>query len=466
MLPTFYAAIVVLGGLLGTKHRAIYWQMLLCVFGGGAAFLLPALGGANVTPAVAFLPFIMFRAWMERERAGFGENTRLAKSSFWILGVATWGVLSAIMLPRVLSGLVEIMTVDRDSGESVTVLVPLRPVSGNITQSGYAMGAAMAFMSMRVLLSREGRMQHFKRAVLMIGTLDVLFALLNLAEFYAGFPPVLETLRNAGYVQFNNDVSGGLVRIQGTFPETSMFSMFTIPLFAFCLSLWLKDRSSRYAGVLAAALLSLLLLSTSTTAYTAIAIYMAGVCAQLLWVAYAKGNLPRLEWIVMGVGTIVLVVGGAFVFELEVTKRVLEFFDLTVASKLSSRSGDMRALWNAQAWANFRDTYGLGVGMGSARASSFALVLLSNLGALGTLMFLAFLREVWVGARLESPRDASIPSAARHATFAALIAACMSSTVFDLGVAFYAYAAAATTAPRHQARRSRAYDRELLQAAA
>jgi hypothetical protein len=460
MLPTYYAAIVILGGLFGANHRVLYWQMALCVFGGGAAFLL--VGGSNVTPAVAYLPYLMYRALKERERTPFGQNTRLAKGSFWVLALAAWGVLSALLLPRLFAGVVQVMTIERDSGKAMTVLAPLRPLSGNVTQTGYLIGGALAFLSMRVLLSREGRMEHFKRAVLVLGSLDAFFGLLNLGEFWAGLPPMLALLRNARYAQFENDVSNGLVRIQGTFPETSMFSAFTMPLFAFCFSLWFHDRKARYPGLLALVLLTLLLLSTSTTAYAAIGVYLAGFAAQMLAIAYSKGKLPRLEWFVMIVGTVLLLIGSAFVFELEVTHKVVDFFNHTVFDKLDSHSGEVRSSWNAQAWANFLDTYGVGVGMGSARASSFALVLLSNLGAIGLLLFAAFMRQVWVGARLESAWDASIPSAARHAAFAAVISSCMSATVFDLGVAFYAYAAAATVDPQRALRRQQIHESEAM----
>ena len=65
--------------------------------------------------------------------------------------------------------------------------------------------------------------------------------------------------------------------------------------------------------------------------------------------------------------------------------------DSTVGGKVHSRSGIERATWNWQAWSNFVDTYDLGVGLGSARASSFPLVVLSNRGLPGGLMFSAFL---------------------------------------------------------------------------
>jgi hypothetical protein len=109
---------------------------------------------------------------------------------------------------------------------------------------------------------------------------------------------------------------------------------------------------------------------------------------------------------------------------------------------MDSSSALERGSWNAQAWQNFIDTWGVGTGLGSARASSYPLVLASNLGVLGLLLYAAFLAHVFFGTTQGAVEP--IVGASRRAVLAALIAACISAVVFDLGLAFYAYAAAAT----------------------
>jgi hypothetical protein len=59
MIPTPFAAIVLLGGLFARGGGALTLEVLLCLFGAAAAISLPALGGATVTPAVVFLPFLL-----------------------------------------------------------------------------------------------------------------------------------------------------------------------------------------------------------------------------------------------------------------------------------------------------------------------------------------------------------------------------------------------------------------------
>jgi hypothetical protein len=105
-----------------------------------------------------------------------------------------------------------------------------------------------------------------------------------------------------------------------------------------------------------------------------------------------------------------------------------------------------RMSWNLQGLANLVDTFGLGVGLGSARVSSFIVTLLANLGLPGTLLYGLFVWGVFQAPAGDSPPDgdeARLRHAFRHAFAAALCAAAVSATVFDRGPAFYLYAAAA-----------------------
>jgi hypothetical protein len=321
-------------------------------------------------------------------------------------------------------------------------LFPLRPVSGNFTQAGYAVAGVCAFFAFRSLLAPRGRLAHFRDAVLLLGTLNCVAAAWSLGEYYLGAPALLDSLRNAGYGINRAYESGGLLRIAGTFPETSAFSAFTLPLFAFSLGLWLRGSRPQLAAALALTSLALLLASTSATAYAGLALYLGSLALGLGWSAYSRGNVPRLSSLMVWLCLALLLVGVAFSFELEVSRRVRAFLDETLFLKLDSFSGVERGSWNRQAWANFLDTYGIGVGLGSARASSFPMVLLSNVGLPGMLLFLAFLKHVLWLPRETAPSP--VARASRQAVLACLIAASLSATVFDLGVAFFGFAAAST----------------------
>ena len=447
MTPTFMALFVALGAVYGWRRDPIRVLLICCLFGGSAALLLPELGNATITPAVLFVPFFVCCAFLAGGPSAFSRELAFPGAGFWLLLLVMWCAAASFFLPRIFAGDVLVTAVTRDAQHRVGSLVALRPVSGNITQLGYALGSLLVFAAVRVLLRQRGGLERFGEAVLVVAGLNCFAALVNLAELYAGFPPMLEYVRNASYAILHGEEIAGVARITGTFAESSAFSGFTLPLFAFTATLWLKNVSPRIAGALAVASLVLLLLSTSTTAYVGLLACVACLILPLVWNAVRSGRLLRAGVLLPAAGVITLAVCAVLLFDPATVKAVTRFFDLTLFNKLESTSGVERSAWNYQAWLNFTQTYGLGVGLGSARASSYPLVLLSNIGAIGGVLYLAFL------ARLRAPRnvhvvpelEAVIPAAARQAVLATMIAATISATVFDLGIAFYAFAAAAAT---------------------
>jgi hypothetical protein len=443
MAINFFAVIVFLAGLFASRNGVLYWQMVFCLFAAATALSLPALGGAVITPGVLFLPFLMLRAWLDVR--GTNYLGRIPAAGVWLALLVMWAVVGSIFIPRLLAGEVMVLTIDRSAPVLGPALFPLRPVSGNITQSGYAVGGLCAFLAIRGLLERPGRLDHFCSAVLLLSSLNCAAALLNLAEFHLGLPSLLDHVRTA-YASFEAyEAAGtGLMRIQGTFPETSGFCVFTIPLFAFTFSLWLNRVRPLYTGVLSLVSFLLLLFSTSTTAYVGLTIYFAILAFVLTRRGYLRGSVPRVGMLAAAGLLLLVLVGSAFVLETRVADQVTHHFAVTVFQKLETKSGMERGTWNRQAWQNFLETFGLGVGLGSARGSSYPLVLLSNVGLIGTVLFCAFLWRVFQRPRGNSEPIPPICEAARQSVLAALAATAVSYGVFDLGVAFYALAAAAT----------------------
>jgi hypothetical protein len=445
VVPTAFGAIVLALGFLVGEAGALTLQLWLCLFGAAAAISLPALGGATITPPVFFLPFL---TWKAVRRGKFAEYLReVPRAGMYIAVLALWGLITAVVMPRLFGGEVLVLTVDRTSGAGGVQEIPLRPVSGNITQSAYALGGACAFLVTHHLLRKPGRLETFRNAALTLGALTCAAAVLNLLEFYAGFPSLLEYVRTADYAHFGSyEAAGtGLMRIAGTFSEASAFAAFTLPLFAFASTLWYFDVRAKFAGAVAVGCFLLLAVSTSTTAYVGLAGYFAVVGLHLASRVYLSRWLRRARVFALLVSLLSLFVLASVLFQLSFAQKILGVLDAFVFTKLESDSAATRGLWNAQAWGNFQDTYGLGVGLGSARASSYPLVLLSNVGLFGFGLFVAFCRAVLFPKRSTVQTPTAI--AARNASLCVLISAGLVGTVFDLGVAFYLYCAAACSAP-------------------
>jgi hypothetical protein len=439
MTPTWFFLVVVAFGVFANGPRAIQAQLLFCLFGATAAAELTALGGAPVLPAVAFLPFFLSRAWAERAPS----LRRMPRAGVWLIVTVAWAVFSALVLPRLLEGSVAIKTFDR-GGRDGAVTVLLRPVSGNITQSAYAVIDVLVFFAMRVMLVRRDRMDTFARGVLLLAAVNCFAGVFGLAEYYAGLPRILEAVRNAKYTVYDTYELGGIARVQGTFPEASMFAMFTLPLFAFTSSLWFTRAYSPYAGWLTALSLALLLISTSGTAYVGLAVYFGIVGLGLAARLFTRGVVPRAESLLVASALAVIAVGVVLVSSPEPLKYVGQFLDTVLFRKMTSSSGVDRAAANWLAWTDFLQTYGLGVGLGSTRASSFALVLLSNLGVVGVLAFSLFLLSAFRSPEPDDSTTSVVARASRQAMIGGLIAASIAGNVFELGIAFYCFAAAAT----------------------
>ena len=443
-LTPFTLLVFGIGPFLSTSATLAFF-LFLCLFGAAAAVEFPALGGASAPPAAAFLPFLAWRAF--RRRGDTPYFRRVPRSGVWLMALVGWGVLSAVVIPRLLAGEVEILTIDRSSALFEVVLYPLRPVSGNITQACYAVCDLVVFLAVRELLAAPGRLTVFRDAVLWLGALDAFAAFLNLLEYYAGLPPVLPYVRTGGYQIYESYELGGLVRIQGTFAEASHFANFTLPLFAFAFATWLYTPARpRFAGALTVVLFALLVASTSSTAYTGLIVYLGLLAALRASTILSRRLVPRVRTPALVIGALVSLAAGVALFDTDVFQRAYDYFDSVLLRKFQTSSGEDRMALNRQAWLNFIETYGLGVGLGTARASSFPFVLLSNLGAAGTLLFGGFLVQVFRRRSAAAGALNPVSRAARHALVASLAGALASGFVFDLGVLFYALAAAAAAA--------------------
>ncbi len=457
MIPTYFAALVCLSGLAARAAGALPWLLFWSLFGASAAFALPALGGASISPAVAFLPFVIVASLRDHGASKWISGCSDGEPGFWLLLAVTWGVVGAIFLPRLFAGEVDVLTTDRLAVEGGTSLrlAPLRPVSTNISQSAYAVGGLLCFLSARALCRAPAGFQRFTTGVLVLCGANIAAALINIGELYLGLPRVLEFVRNGGYAMLSQSGISGLQRIHGTFPEASSFAGFTLPLFAYTFTMWRSGVQAALSGSLALSLLVLLLISTSSTAYVGLAIYFVALAVLAIW-AVLTGAVDRSLPLLLGIiGLLIAAVAMLGIFAPGVFRPVGNFFDITLFGKLDSSSGMERGSWNAQAWLNFVETRGAGVGLGSARASSLPLVLLSNMGAAGSALFALFVVAVYLHRQATDLGVEVVAAirAARHALFATLIVASISAAVFDLGMAFYAFAAIACgLAPRRHAR--------------
>ncbi|WP_292899666.1 MULTISPECIES: hypothetical protein [unclassified Nitratireductor] len=439
-LSLFLGAVV----LVSPPRLAFYVIVVSTLFGAAAAFSVPGLGGASILVPSLLLAFYCLRFFM-----AFGEKPVFAAVSsaspgIWLLLLTVYGVFSALFLPRLMEGVTDTMIVLRSSaGHRIIDLTPLSFSSNNITQTIYALGGLFCFAFTFAYLKCGGTARDVINAMLFLGVANLVFAVLDVVTYRTGTAHLFDFIRTANYALLTGSEKAGFKRISGTFPEASAFAGYTIVLFAFTASLWIDRMRTVATGLVAGLLLLALLLSTSTTALVSLAMVLVFLVWRALPASYGRHATGRPAAIALGLLVVPLSFMLVLVLMPEFAKAVQEFLDETLYSKLNSQSARERMQWNAVAFQVFLDTWGWGAGLGSARASSYALVLLSNVGLIGTILFALFIGNTLTMKSAGGAQEHTTMRAAKAGVFAGLCEAMISGTVYDLGLLFFVLAGSA-----------------------
>ena len=414
------------------------------ILGAAAAVQLPSLGDASVPPAMIILPF--FAVTIARHahlRSAALASLTFPRAGFWFLLVVVFAILSAVFLPRIFGGMSYVYSLARNDDAVRIVTLPLAPRASNATQTLYLVADLICFAAVAAYVRRGGA-RTIAGAVLFAAALHLFFALADIVTYATQTQEVLSVIRNANYRMLNEGEIGGFKRIVGSFTEAGAYSYAAIGFYGFALSLWLDNHQPRATGTIAALLLLVLALSTSSMAYATLAafsiIVLAGCVRRMLT---REASRQQIAYACVVPILLLLALAGAMLVPAAWTT-LSGLFDATIANKLATQSGIERLRWNHQALVAFFDTLGAGAGVGSVRASSFVVAVLANCGVLGCLLFAAFLVAVIIPERPSVPQCAEnrIARAGAHACLALLIAASISAAGVDLGLFFSIFAAA------------------------
>lgn len=473
MISPFGLAVGAIGAL--ALAMPLGWALALIVllapFRTAMAFSPPGMGGASVLVPHFFLLFLVLRVLRR-----FGPGPLVAafttrSAGFPLALLVAYGLVAAVFFPRAFAGITETVSLQRGlDGDTVLVLTPLAFGGTHLTQGVYALGGLASFAAAFALFrpgafggGAAGGVAGTASAspwhlllVAMLGlcALNVALAGIDLITHATGTDWLLGFMRNASYSLLTDAEKGGLKRITGSFSEASAFAVFTLAMFAFATSIWL-DRVvfRRLSGALALLLGGLLVAATSGTGYVGLVLALAFLAARQTGLSKG-GRAGRRLAALMGF-TLVLLASLLATLALmpAVAEAVRLFIAETVLDKAASQSGTERAMWNAVAFQNALDTWGFGVGIGGARASSYALILLSNVGVPGVVLYFVFARRVLFARPTVAldPREATTLRAARAALVGFLVGHVLVGTIFDQSPIFYLLCgaiAAATLTPR------------------
>ena len=426
-------------------------------FGSTAGLILHALGGSSPLIYCLFGGMIL-AASLLRRRIWLDLGRVVADAPvLWVLGgLVLYVAVGAAFLPRLFLGETSVFVVDVGvGGRGGIVELTLAPVSGNVTQPGYLFVSAFTALALCVMLVQKDMLQSVRRGFLLLAALNLGMGLVDLVAKSAGMGDVLGFLKTANYAMLDQEYEG-FQRLNGAFPEPSSFAAASLASFAFCYTYW-RRTGDRVPKWLAIGTLALLLRSTASTAYAGLIVL--GAAAALLGIRQLyRGQIARMDLMLLGVvavGTFGIL--SALVYDPATVKPVWDLFDTFLLEKMSSDSGQERAYWNVKSLQSFQDTWGLGVGMGSSRASSWPIAVLSQLGLAGAIAMGCLVATVTRGyggyiGRIDK-EQAAVLAAVRASAFASIVAASLINGSADPGILFF-IALAVIVSARIRARRT------------
>ncbi len=275
-------------------------------FGATAFATLSSLGGSSPLIYTLFAIAIIGAVAARREvLADIGRAFTQFPAAWLVCALAFYVAAGSYIFPRLFAG----DTTAFIPIEGVVKELPLGPVSGNITQTAYFLLGVLLFIAFCVLLMRRETLRVVRLGLFTFVIMHVLLGAIDLAGKLAGTGDLLLPIRTANYALLTETEQSGFWRIVGGCPEASSFAAFGLSALAFSFTYW-REAGSRLALLLASAMLILLLLSTSSTAYVGCTVL---ICLALLSVG--RGALrdrlkPQdLVLVVAGLALLALMLG-------------------------------------------------------------------------------------------------------------------------------------------------------------
>jgi hypothetical protein len=429
---------------------SVYVLPIMTLLGAAAAVILLFLGGASLPPAHLLLGLLSADLVLRRRYLAVAlESLRFPRPGFWLMITVLYGVGAAIIMPRLFASATNVFAIGRTGEVGRIVLLPLAPVSGNITQSIYLIGDLLCYtLFFAYAAGHHTAPQRFGRAIVACAIANIFFGVLDYITFYTNTTELLQFIRNANYSMLHEAELGGFKRMVGSFAEASAYGATSLWLFAFVGKLWLSGIHPRLTGSIAALTVIALALSTSTTGYVGFACFvMLEYIASLI--RLLRGGTTRQTLIFVTVCPLVAIAAAlAATLHQPTWSTIQDIAQITLFEKVDSESGVERSTWNRQALLNVIETAGLGVGVGSTRTSSWLLAVPASLGIIGSLTYFGFVASILLHksrrrfASREEDEAAAVRGAARSACLAQLLAASIGAPFPDLGLPFFMCAAA------------------------
>lgn len=380
-------AIVLAGG----PNSAFLFLIFSGLFDGSAAVLLPALGGSSIPPVQFALMFVFLRIMVPKGGL-YGRLPDAVRANAWLALFCFYGIANAFIGPRLFGGVINVYPMRPLPDSGLFDVMPLGPTSQNLTAGTYLLGTFLLALAAYIFCRGRGGAKILVDASIWSGWFFIVTGLLDLISRGTPLEETLSIFRNGDYVQMNVEVDG-FVRIRGLLPEASTYAGMCFTFFVINAELWYRSIRPGSTGLLAIALAVMLVMSTSSTAYVALACYMLAFLLRALAIpgVAPKGKVPSVAIVAFAILFLVAVLLAMVPALPEAVYRMI--LAMTV-EKSASDSGQQRLFWAMQGVQGLIRSYGLGIGPGSFRSSSTITAILGSMGLIGIASFALYLLAV------------------------------------------------------------------------
>ena len=437
-------AILVCGGLL-VLGRYLGASLLVGLiasraFGATALLSLGFLGGSSPVIYTFFAALLVISVATRRHIwRDLGVVFRNNASAWIVTVLLIYAAVGSVIFPRLFAGQTKVFVPSRTLDGGVFE-VPLAPVSGNITQMGYLVLGGVTFLAICVLLLRRDALDGIRKGMFAWCCLHAGMGLIDFVGKLAHLGDLLAPIRTANYRMLIEVSQAGFPRIVGAYSEASSFGGVSLAALAFTYTYW-KGSGSRFALWLSIVLLALLTLSTSSTAYAGLIVLLVPVVFSIMY-AGARDRITKKEvQIIVSIVLLLLLAACVYLVNERYFDPLVSLFKAAIIDKADSSSGQERTYWNVESIQSFFDTAGLGVGIGSSRASSWLVAVISQLGVAGAILMAFLVAFLMLGPRAShsvlGTRDRLVVDSVRACGLAGLVSSSLNSGTADPGIGFF-----------------------------
>lgn len=334
--------------------------------------------------SIFFIIFYVIRIFMDDSQ--FFLSKRAIKTAFWLIIFSLYAIISSLILPRLFKN--RVFVFPPRSGLFLESLTTLSPVGSNISQSLYILVLIFLFIFIvqLVLVEKRDFVYWVARIYLLSGVLVSLIGFYQIIGWYVGWSFPEEVLftnpaRPPLYIQSFQ----GIKRLSSSLLEPSQAAYYLLGYFSFS---WVYVRYVEKTFLTYLVLFltfTSLLLTTSTTAYLGLFI---------LFLLFFIKRVYDIRFIIVTVYLFMIfaIIFAAFKYDVlfyayDVAFNVLEnqlFLKYSSLSFINRIGVDLHSI------SLVFSTLGLGVGLGSNRASSLIINILSNTGLPGLISLIIF----------------------------------------------------------------------------